>query len=100
MNTENGVNLNIELVAESVSNEETSANIGDEINTIINSKMVDKSCQTEVEIDWNNNLVDEMEVSAMNEEPFENTFFKPQVYFMNLQEQDKYQEATAGCFKL
>ena len=21
------------------------------------------------------------------------------VYFMNLQEQDKYQEATAGCFK-
>jgi hypothetical protein len=35
--------------------------------------MVDKSCQTEVEIDWNNNLVDEMEVPAMNEEPFENT---------------------------
>ena len=73
LNTENGANLNIELVAESVSNEETSENIGDEINTIINSKMVDKSCQTEVEIDWNNNLVDEMEVPAMNEEPFENT---------------------------
>ena len=73
LSTENGANINIELVAEFVSNEETSENIGDEINTIINSKMVDKSCQTEVEIDWNNNLVDEMEVPAMNEEPFENT---------------------------
>ena len=76
LNTENVANINIELVAESVSNEETSENKGDEIKTIINSKMVDKSCQTEVEIDWNKNLVDEMDVPAMNEEPFGNTLDK------------------------
>ena len=73
LNTENVAKINIALVPESVPNEETSENIGDEFNTIIKSKMVDKSSQTEVEIDWNNNLVDEMEVPAINEEPFENT---------------------------